>query len=137
MRLSPAVKVGTLTLISVAILIFSVMWLKGRAITSCERHDFKFHDVDGMRAGSSVQMMGLRVGQIEEITPMIVPGGESYVNVKIVITESGIKILDGSEISIQQSGIIGEKYIEITPPQTHYIYMPLHFLHSSSRCHLV
>ncbi|MCR4881703.1 MAG: MlaD family protein [bacterium] len=124
MKLSPAVKVGTLTLLSVAILVFSVMWLKGRAISSGNRLTVTFHDVDGMRAGSGVQIMGLRVGQIEEITP-IITRDESLVNVRLVITEPGISVPVGSEISIQQSGIIGEKFVEITPPQTHYIYLPL------------
>lgn len=124
MRISPATKVGVLTLISVSILVFSVMWLKGRALSTGNRIDVVFKDVDGMRAGSGVQIMGLRVGQIEEITPIITPDS-SYVKVKFVITEPGIKIPIGSEISIQQSGIIGEKFIEITPPKTHYIYIPL------------
>jgi len=124
MRISPATKVGILTLISVTILIFSVMWLKGRAISSGQRIDVVFHDVDGMRAGSGVQIMGLRVGQIEEITPFIT-NDVSYVNVKFVITEPGVEIPIGSTISIQQSGIIGEKFIEITPPQLNYIYLPL------------
>ncbi|MCQ2957421.1 MAG: MlaD family protein [Candidatus Gastranaerophilales bacterium] len=124
MRLSPAVKVGTLTLISVTILVFSVLWLKGRALSSGVRITVPFHDVDGMRAGSGVQIMGLRVGQIETITPVITQE-DSYVNVKFVITEPGIKIPDGSEISIQQSGIIGEKFIEITPPNVNYVYLPL------------
>ena len=124
MKLSPAVKVGTLTLISVAILVFSVLWLKGRAISSGSRLNVIFHDVDGMRAGSGVQIMGLRVGQVEEITPIITKD-ESLVNVRLVITEPGISVPVGSEISIQQSGIIGEKFVEITPPQTHYIYIPL------------
>ena len=124
MRISPATKVGILTLISVTILIFSVMWLKGRAISSGQRINVLFHDVDGMRAGSGVQIMGLRVGQIEEITPFIT-NDVSYVNVKFVITEPGIEIPTGSTISIQQSGIIGEKFIEITPPQPNYVYLPL------------
>ena len=124
MRISPAVKVGTLTLISVTILVFSVMWLKGRAISSGNRINVVFHDVDGMRAGSGVQIMGLRVGQVEEITPLITKD-ESYVNVKFVITEPNIEIPVASEISIQQSGIIGEKFIEITPPATNYAYIPI------------
>lgn len=124
MKFSPALKVGILTLIAVAILVFSVMWLKGRAISSGNRITVTFEDVDGMRAGSGVQIMGLRVGQIEEITPFITPDN-SYVNVKFVITEPGVKIPVGSEISIQQSGIIGEKFIEITPPKEHFVYMPL------------
>ena len=124
MKFSPALKVGILTLISLTILIFSVMWLKGRAISSGNRITVMFHDVDGMRAGSGVQIMGLRVGQIEEITPFI-SQDVSYVNVKFVITEPGVEIPVGSEISIQQSGIIGEKFIEITPPPINYVYMPI------------
>ena len=124
MKFSPALKVGILTLLSVTILVFSVMWLKGRAISSGNRISVIFKDVDGMRAGSGVQIMGLRVGQIEEITPFITPD-VSYVNVKFVITEPGVEIPVGSEISIQQSGIIGEKFIEITPPVENFIYMPL------------
>ena len=124
MKFSPALKVGILTLIAVAILVFSVMWLKGRAISSGNRITVTFEDVDGMRAGSGVQIMGLRVGQIEEIVPVITPDN-SYVNVKFVITEPGVKIPIGSEISIQQSGIIGEKFIEITPPKENFVYMPL------------
>ena len=124
MKLSPATKVGVLTLISVTILIFSVMWLKGRAISSGQRINVVFQDVDGMRAGSGVQIMGLRVGQVEEILPVI-SKDKSFVNVKFVITEPNVKIPNGSTISIQQSGIIGEKFIEITPPELKFLYLPL------------
>ena len=124
MKFTPALKVGILTLISVAILICSVMWLKGRSIASGERITVIFQDVDGMRAGSGVQIMGLRVGQVEEINPFITQES-SYVSVKLVITEPGVEIPVGSEISIQQSGIIGEKFVEITPPKVNYAYLPL------------
>lgn len=124
MKFTPALKVGILTLISVAILICSVMWLKGRSMASGERITVIFQDVDGMRAGSGVQIMGLRVGQVEEINPYITQD-KSYVSVKLVITEPGVEIPVGSEISIQQSGIIGEKFVEITPPKVNYAYLPL------------
>ena len=124
MKFTPALKEGILTLISVAILICSVMWLKGRSMASGERITVIFQDVDGMRAGSGVQIMGLRVGQVEEINPYITQD-KSYVSVKLVITEPGVEIPVGSEISIQQSGIIGEKFVEITPPKVNYAYLPL------------
>ncbi len=130
MRISPAFKVGILTIISIAILVLSVMWIKGRALSSGMRIDVVFQDVDGMRPGSGVQIMGLRVGQIEEIIPYIRPTG-SFVKVRFVITEPNIKIPEGSEISIQQSGIIGEKLIEITPPQIRYVYLPLKNNHTN------
>lgn len=124
MKLSPSVKVGILTLVSVIILIFTLMWLKGRAISAGQRIDVNFTDVDGMRPGSAVQMMGIRVGQVEEVYPVI-NKDKSYVKVRFVITEPDISIPMASTISIQQSGIIGEKFLEITPPQVQTIFLPV------------
>ena len=86
-------------------------------------HRVEFKDIDGMRPGSAVQMMGVRVGQVEEVTPVI-SNENSHVKLKFVITEPGIDIPRASEISIQQSGIIGEKYIEISPPKIREVYLP-------------
>lgn len=130
MKISPAAKVGILTILSVVILIFGLMWLKGRSISAGERIEINFHDVDGMRPGSAVQMMGIRIGQVEEIIPVI-GTTSSHVSVKFVITESGVTIPHASTISIQQSGIIGEKFLEITPPQVQTVFVPVnHNLHS-------
>ncbi len=121
---SSSFKVGILTLVALVILIFTILWVKGRAFSSAERIEVHFKDVNGMRAGSGVQMMGLRVGQVEEITPVI-NGEKSYVKLKFVITEPNIKIPRASTISIQQSGLIGEQFLEITPPKTRTIYLPV------------
>ena len=118
---SSAVKVGILTLSAISILIFTVLWIKGRSLSSGERIDVAFKDVNGMRAGSAVQMMGLRIGQVEDISPVINEEG-SYVNLRFVVTEKGIIIPPASTISIQQSGIIGEQFLEVTPPKTKFLY---------------
>ena len=124
MKISPAAKVGILTFLSVIVLIFGIMWLKGRSISSAERIEVHFQDVDGMRPGSSVQMMGIRIGKVEDVIPVI-NELSSYVSVKFVITTPDVKIPRASNISIQQSGIIGEKFLEITPPQSRVIYLPV------------
>ena len=118
---SSALKVGILTLSAISILIFTVLWVKGRSLSAGERINIAFKDINGMRAGSAVQMMGLRIGQVEEITPVIKEEG-SYVNLRFVVTEKGVKIPNASTISIQQSGIIGEQFLEVTPPRPKYIY---------------
>ncbi len=120
-KTSSSVKVGALTLIAIIILIFTVMWIKGRSLSTGERIEVIFKDVNGIRAGSGVQMMGLRIGQIEEVTPVI-DGINSRVKIKFVITEKNIKIPELSQISIQQSGLIGEQFIEITPPRIETLY---------------
>ena len=71
MKLSSSFKVGTLTIISLAILLCTILWIKGRSFSSAERIEVQFKDVNGMRPGSGVQMMGLRVGQVEDIIPVI------------------------------------------------------------------
>lgn len=124
MKMSPSFKVGILTLVALTILLFTVLWVKGRSFSSAERIEVQFKDVNGMRPGSGVQMMGLRVGQVEEITP-IVSGESSYVKMKFVITEPGITIPKASMLSIQQSGLIGEQFLEITPPRLRSVYIPV------------
>ena len=123
-KYSSSLKVGILTLSAIFILIFTVLWIKGRSLSNGERIDVAFKDINGIRAGSQVQMMGLRIGQIEEITP-IVNGKDSYINIRFVITEKEIKIPYASTISIQQSGLIGEQFLEVTPPRTEVVYSPL------------
>ena len=124
MKMSPSFKVGILTLVALIILLFTVLWIKGRSFSSAERIEVQFKDVNGMRPGSGVQMMGLRVGQVEEITP-VVTEDSSYVKMKFVITEPGITIPKASMLSIQQSGLIGEQFLEITPPRVRSVYIPV------------
>ena len=123
MKFSSSFKVGILALSAIVILLFTVMWVKGKAISNAERITVSFKDVNGMRAGSGVQMMGVRIGQVEEIKPKI-NSAESHVDLKFVITEPNVVIPKASEISIQQSGIIGEQFLEITPPRERVIYLP-------------
>lgn len=124
MRFSSSFKVGVLTLVALFILLFTILWVKGRSFSSGERIEIIFRDVNGMRPGSGVQMMGLRIGQVEEIIPVI-NGDNSYVKLRFVITEPGISIPKASEFSIQQSGLIGEQFLEITPPKTRTTYIPV------------
>lgn len=124
MKISSSFKVGILTVVSLSLLLFTILWVKGRSFSSAERIEVEFKDVNGMRPGSGVQMMGLRVGQVEEITP-IVKDDSSYVKMKFVITEPNIAIPKASMLSIQQSGLIGEQFLEITPPKTKTVYIPV------------
>ncbi len=124
MKFSSSFKVGLLTLAALVLLIGTVLKVKGRAFSSAERVEIQFKDVNGLRPGAGVQIMGLKVGQVEEIVP-VVKGEESYVNVKFVITDPSVVIPRASSFSIQQSGIIGELFLEITPPRVLTIYVPM------------
>lgn len=124
MKFSSSFKVGLLALISLVLLVGIVLRVKGRAFSSAARIEIQFKDVNGMRPGSGVQMMGLKVGQVEEISPVITDDN-NYVKVRFVITEPNIEIPKASMFSIQQSGLIGELFLEITPPKTRTLYIPM------------
>ena len=124
MKFSSSFKVGLLTLLALILLVGTVLKVKGRALSSANRIEIQFKDVNGLRPGAGVQIMGLKVGQVEEITP-VVDGDNSYVKVKFVITDPNVKIPRASSFSIQQGGIIGELFLEITPPKTRTIYIPM------------
>ena len=141
MRFSSSFKVGLLTLTALIILIFSILWIKGRALSAGERLFVDFKDINGMRPGSAVQLMGLRIGQVEEITPVLTNPDDPYVRVKFVITQPDITIPNASTISIQQSGIIGEQFLEITPPKLRTIYLPINkrsqVLHANDKVRMI
>ena len=124
MKFSSSFKVGLLTLLAIFLLVGAVLKVKGRALSSAKRIEIQFKDVNGLRPGAGVQIMGLKVGQVEEITP-IVKGANSFVKVKFVITNPAVQIPRASSFSIQQGGIIGELFLEITPPKTKTIYIPM------------
>ena len=124
MKVSSSFKVGLLAVISLVLLVGIVLKVKGRALSSADRIEIQFKDVNGMRPGSSVQMMGIKVGQVEQIIPVITENN-NFVKVKFVITEPNIDIPKASMFSIQQSGLIGELFLEITPPKTRTVYIPM------------
>jgi len=124
MKFSSSFKVGLLAFLSLVLLLGVVIRVKGRTFSNAKRVEIRFNDVNGMRPGAAVQMMGMRVGQVEEVTP-IISEEENYVKVKFVITEKNINIPKASACSIQQSGLIGELFLEITPPKTRTVYLPM------------
>ena len=68
-----------------------------------------FTDAGGLKVGSSVMIAGMEVGRVKSITM------QDY-EAKIVITlPKSIKIQEDAIASIKTRGLIGEKYLSITP----------------------
>ncbi|MBI4764430.1 MAG: outer membrane lipid asymmetry maintenance protein MlaD [Deltaproteobacteria bacterium] len=71
----------------------------------------KFTNVSGLRAGSSVDMMGIEVGQVEQIT---LDQKDQMAVVEMRIKE-GVKVYGDAIASIKTEGLIGDKYVSIDP----------------------
>lgn len=71
----------------------------------------QFSSVQGLRNGANVEIAGVQVGRVSAIT--LDP--ESYVAKISMKINKDIALSDDTMASIKTSGLIGDKFIELTP----------------------
>lgn len=71
----------------------------------------KFTSATGLKSGSNVEIAGVRIGQVDDVTlePVM---KIALVKMKI---EKEIELQDDSIASVKTSGLIGDKFVQITP----------------------
>lgn len=113
MKLTPAARVGVVTLVSAVVLSLGMSWLT--------QFDFKprgyrlkavFGDVNGLVPGASVYLMGVKVGRVITLLPE-----DRRVVVELEISDPKTRILESSRFKILSKGLVGEKTLEIFPPE--------------------
>ena len=118
---SRAVKEGSvgLLIIAAAILFGAIaLWLRGVKLGESNYEiTAKFPDVKGVNEGDPVRYRGLRVGRISEIVP-----GTNGVDVIMEIDSSDLLIPKDVVIKASSSGLIGETFIDIQPPEEEVVF---------------
>jgi phospholipid/cholesterol/gamma-HCH transport system substrate-binding protein len=77
-----------------------------------------FSEVGGLKSGASVEIAGVEIGRVKNIT-------QDHYQARVVIDLSeNIKIQEDAIASIKTKGLIGERYIEITPGGSEKIIGP-------------
>jgi phospholipid/cholesterol/gamma-HCH transport system substrate-binding protein len=71
-----------------------------------------FDSVSGLKPGARIELAGVEVGKVEQIALDPKSGDRAIVNLKI---KSAVKINDDVIASVRTSGIIGDKFIKLTP----------------------
>lgn len=71
----------------------------------------KFSNVNGLRAGSPVDMMGIEIGRVERIT-LDQKAQMALVEMGI---KKGVEVYGDAIATIKTEGLIGDKYINIDP----------------------
>jgi len=71
----------------------------------------RFHSVSGLKEGDVVEMAGVQIGTVKKIE--LDP--KEYEAVVHVDLQSEVRLQEDSIASIRTAGIIGSKYIDITP----------------------
>lgn len=77
-----------------------------------------FSNSGGLKTGASVVIAGVEVGRVKSIKL------DNYQALISIHLPSGLKIQDDSIATIKTKGLIGEKYIEITPGGSDEILKP-------------
>lgn len=106
------VKVGAVTLGGFVILALMLTFL---GVFSFAGRTYKlnvmFNDVDGLKTGNEVRFAGVPVGKVDDI---LVDGSKVKVVMKM---DEKQKIPRNSQFSIGSDGVMGSKFVSITPPQ--------------------
>ncbi len=100
-----------LAVIALVVLLFSVGDLKSHFRSTVEYHTY-LSDVKFLKPHSPVTYGGLRVGEIKEIRVAEDRFGQLRVTIQV---GEEVEVKEDSILSLEQDGVLGSKYIEISP----------------------
>jgi phospholipid/cholesterol/gamma-HCH transport system substrate-binding protein len=80
----------------------------------------RFKDVTGLKSGAYVEMAGVRIGRVSAI---VLDPKDSMALVTLEI-QNGVRLTDDSIASIKTSGLIGDKFVKVSPGGSDDILKP-------------
>ncbi len=107
------VVVGLFVLAGLAALFFMAFTIGGAGSASASEQTLvaRFDSSSGLKSGAFVEISGVRVGKVTEITLDV----EAFEAVVLLRIPKNIEIPDDSVASIRTAGIIGDRFIKISP----------------------
>lgn len=113
--MSVETRVGLVTLLGVAALIAAIAFLRGGLELRDRGYDLHIivANAAGMTVGAPVQMAGIEIGRVLRLD--LTAQRQAQITVRI---RSGITIPTGSRFAIATSGLLGDRFITITPEPT-------------------
>jgi len=79
----------------------------------------EFDNVSGLKVGASVEVAGVEVGRVESIR--LSPTDQAQV---VLSLEKGLKVYADAIASIRTKGIIGDKFVKLSPGGTEQLLPP-------------
>ena len=116
-------RVGLLTLVTIAILIVLILSVTGDISLFKKTLTYKTRltAADGLKSGDEVRLGGKLVGQVDSVNFGTIPSGTEERPRPILVTmtvsaeEVGQRIREDSEVVLGQQGFLGDRVIDITP----------------------
>ena len=84
-----------------------------------------FTNCNGLRSGSPIMIAGVEIGRVKAITL------EDYEAKVVLMLQRGVALQKDAIASIRTKGLIGEKYVEITPGAADQMVPPGGVLHGT------
>jgi len=110
-KISREIKIGTLTIVSLILLIWGLNYLKGVDVLKKQRVFYAVYDrVDGLVKANPVSINGLQVGQVNNL--YFSKDGSTKIIAEILIT-TDINIPDNSIAQIFSSDLMGSKAVNL------------------------
>jgi len=112
MKTSTELKVGIFVFVGILALVYLSFKLGGEAFTSEKTYPLYavFRNVSGLSPGAKIEMAGVVIGRVGSIS--LTPEGRAKV---VLYIYKKYKIPADSQALIKTYGILGDKYVEITP----------------------
>jgi phospholipid/cholesterol/gamma-HCH transport system substrate-binding protein len=119
-KLDLELAVGIFVLAGIICLGYLSVKLAKKEIIGGDRYEVYaiFSDIGGLKEGSSVVIAGVEVGRVESITI------ENYKAKVVLSISTDIKLQEDSIATIKTRGLIGEKYLSLTPGGSEEIIKP-------------
>ncbi len=114
--------VGIFMLVGLACLTYLAVRLGDLEVFGDEYYelDARFVSSSGLKEGAFVEVGGVRIGKVGDISIDY----ESYESVVRMELDPGVKLQDDAIASIRTQGIIGDKFVKITPGGSELILEP-------------
>ncbi|EKE02587.1 MAG: hypothetical protein ACD_20C00357G0010 [uncultured bacterium] len=107
-------KAGIFIILTLALLIFSILWLRYFAVTPAMSVCARFSDPGPVSSGLPVYYQGVNIGEISKVG---FSENYRYTMIYIDIYEKDLKLPQNVYAQVRQEGITGQKYISINYPQ--------------------
>jgi ABC-type transporter Mla subunit MlaD len=108
--------VGLFVASGAVILAITLVWVKGtqiRAQTRKYEAVFEFQQAQGITVGTPVRIRGVDVGNVVQVRPSL-----ERIDVVVELSDTGIVVPRNSLVEVNQSGLISETLIDVTPIQS-------------------
>ena len=105
-----AFKVGIISFLLISAISILLIWKSGLLLKASGTELYgSFDTINGLLNGAEVRYRGYKIGQVFEINPQ-----PKEILVKFLV-EEGVDIPTGSKLKVVFDGLVGEKYLGISP----------------------